>query len=42
MLLPRLDEVHLMSASRTREYARDMNARLARAARQGATARGRS
>jgi hypothetical protein len=29
-LLPRLDQVHLTSASTTRGYARDMNARLAR------------
>jgi hypothetical protein len=39
LLLPRLEEVHLMSAARTREYARDMNARLTRAARQGVTGR---
>jgi hypothetical protein len=39
LLLPRLEEVHLMSASRTREYARDMNSRLARSARQGVTHR---
>jgi hypothetical protein len=31
LLLPRLDEVHLMSGARTREYARDMNERLKRA-----------
>ena len=30
LLLPRLDEVHLMSGARTREYARDMNERLSR------------
>jgi hypothetical protein len=38
-LLPRLDEVHLMSTARTREYARDMNARLNRSVRQNATGR---
>ena len=38
-LLPRLEEVHLMSSARTREYARDMNNRLARSARQGVTRR---
>ncbi len=32
-LLPRLDQVHLTSAVSTREYARDMNARLLRASR---------
>lgn len=32
-LLPRLDQVHLMSAASTREYARDINARFLRAAR---------
>jgi hypothetical protein len=31
-LLPRLDQVHLTSASTSREYARDMNSRLGRAA----------
>lgn len=41
MLLPRLEEVHLMSTTRTREYARDMNSRMARAARQSATGRRR-
>jgi len=40
-LLPRLDEVHLMSTARTREYARDMNDRLSRAARHVATGRRR-
>ncbi len=39
LLTPRLEEVHLMSPARTREYARDMNARLARSARQGVTHR---
>ena len=38
-LLPRLEEVHLMSSARTREYARDMNNRLTRSARQGVTRR---
>jgi hypothetical protein len=38
-LLPRLDEVHLMSPSRTREYARDMNSRVSRSARQSLTSR---
>jgi hypothetical protein len=38
-LIPRLEEVHLLSTSRTREYARDMNARLARSARQSETVR---
>lgn len=33
-LLPRLDEVHLLSAARTRQYARDMNERLSRSVRQ--------
>ena len=32
-LLPRLDQVHLTSTATTREYARDINARLLRAAR---------
>jgi hypothetical protein len=32
LLLPRLDQVHLTSASTSREFARDVNARLARAA----------
>jgi len=41
IVLPRLDEVHLMSTSRTREYARDMNQRLTRSVRQNATARRR-
>ena len=41
MLLPRLEEVHLMSTARTREYARDMNSRLARAVRHDATGRRR-
>ncbi len=31
-LLPRLDQVHLTSPATSREYARDMNARLQRAA----------
>ena len=39
LLLPRLEEVHLMSSTRTREYARDMLARLTRSARQGHTTR---
>ncbi len=39
LLTPRLEEVHLMSPARTREYARDMNARLTRSARQGVTHR---
>jgi len=38
-LLPRLEEVHLMSAARTREYARDMNARMARSVRQAVARR---
>ena len=38
-LLPRLDEVHLMSPARTREYARDMNERVSRLTRQSVTAR---
>src|SRR6185437_3897345 len=38
-LLPRLEEVHLMSAVRTREYARDMNDRLLRSARNNASGR---
>lgn len=42
ILLPRLDEVHLMSPTRTREYARDMNERLSRSARQNVTARRRA
>jgi hypothetical protein len=33
LILPRLEEVHLMSPVRTREYARDMNERLSRSAR---------
>ncbi len=32
-LVPRLDQVHLMSTASTREYARDINARLLRAGR---------
>ena len=40
-LLPRLEEVHLMSTARTREYARDMNERLTRSARQSVTSQGR-
>jgi hypothetical protein len=32
-LIPRLDQVHLTSAVSTREFARDINSRLARAAR---------
>jgi len=42
LLLPRLEEVHLMSTTRTREYARDINSRLTRAARHNATGRRRS
>jgi hypothetical protein len=34
LLLPRLDEVHLLSAARTREYARSINDRLQRSARR--------
>lgn len=34
LLLPRLDEVHLLSAARTREYARSINERLQRSTRQ--------
>jgi hypothetical protein len=40
-LLPRLEEVHLMSIVRTREYARDMNERLTRSARHNAANRRR-
>lgn len=40
-LFPRLEEVHLMSPARTREYARDMNQRMTRAARHSVTARSR-
>ncbi len=38
-LLPRLEEVHLMSAARTREYARDMNDRMTRSVRQAVAGR---
>src|SRR4051794_35418502 len=31
LILPRLNEVHLVSTTKTKEYARDINARLARA-----------
>jgi hypothetical protein len=34
LLLPRLDEVHLLSVARTREYARSMNDRLQRSVRR--------
>ncbi len=37
-VLPRLDQVHLTSAVSTREYARDMNARLLRASHPRANA----
>ena len=41
LLLPRLDEVHLLSTARTREYARSMNERLQRSARATLTGRNR-
>jgi hypothetical protein len=41
LLLPRLDEVHLLSAPRTREYARSMNERVQRSARAAMTDRNR-
>lgn len=41
-LLPRLEEVHLMSTVRTREYARDMNERLTRSARHIVSSRRRA
>ena len=41
-LLPRLEEVHLMSGVRTREYARDMMERLSRSARHRVAGRRRT
>ncbi len=37
LILPRLDEVHLVSSIKTREYARDMTTRLTRAIRLSST-----
>lgn len=36
-VLPRLNEVHLVSVNRTREYARDINTRMTRAVRASAS-----
>jgi hypothetical protein len=36
-VLPRLNEVHLVSVNRTREYAREVNTRMTRAIRFGAS-----
>jgi hypothetical protein len=38
-IVPRLNEIHLVSVTRTREYARDINARLTRAMRASASMR---
>jgi hypothetical protein len=38
-VLPRLNEVHLVSVHRTREYAREINTRMTRAVRAGASRR---
>lgn len=38
-VLPRLNEVHLVSVNRTREYAREINTRMTRAVRAGAARR---
>ena len=38
-VLPRLNEVHLVSVNRTREYAHDINTRLTRAVRTAASRR---
>ena len=38
-VLPRLNEVHLVSVNRTREYARDINNRMTRAVRSAASRR---
>lgn len=38
-VVPRLNEVHLVSTVKTKEYARDINARLTRVIRSSANAR---
>ena len=40
-IVPRLEEVHMVSPIRTREYARDMNERLSRFARHSVSSRRR-
>jgi hypothetical protein len=41
-VLPRINEVHLVSMSKTRDYARDMNTRLGRAIRSAGRVRAAS